>query len=282
MNFNFLDISIITFLILSIITGYFRGFTKRFLSFLGSLLALAGAYFLSKPVSLLMTFKINITTNIPVENIQSITPFIYRAIAFAVILVGLLIVKSIVLMVIKPVVKTIIDTFKLTGTLDSLLGAGLSFIKGMIFVYITLLLMCLPVNQNKFAMVNDSIVANKILNLVPDVYNQIKGMNQFDNLVSMVKNNKLSVDSFDINKLKELDEQTLNSTHQLAKTAISFGIISEKEINQYSIQAKTKVEAMNEKVTISQMQKNEIDKILDLPGVDEGLKTAVNNKINIK
>lgn len=279
MNLNFLDILIIVFLFLCIITGYYSGFAKRFLSFCGTVLALFLAFIFSKPVSLFLSFKISDFTKFPIEILNNVYPIVYRMIAFIVILVILLIIKSIILMVLKPVVKTIIDCFKITGGLDSILGAVLSFVKGIMFVYVALLFMCLPINSNKFSLVHESIVANKILNIIPEISDSITQINQFDEVMTSINAGDLNGDHFDLEKL---DEKSLQSFHSLAKCAIDLGIINENQMTQYSISTAKKIQNMPNSVGVSKKEKEQLDKILDLPGVSEDLKIALNNKIYVK
>ncbi|MFR1448878.1 MAG: CvpA family protein [Beduini sp.] len=281
MNFNFLDICIIIFLLASIVIGYYKGFTKRFLSFICTIAALIGAYLLSKPVSLVLSFKINALTNLPSEVVQNIYPIIYRMVAFVVLVIILMVVKVILIVILKPLVKSIIDGLKLTRTLDGILGSMLSLVQSTILSYIVLIMMCLPINPKTYQMVNHSLVGNKILELIPSISKSVKGLNELSNFVKTMDLDNFK-EQFDLDKIKSLDENSLKSVRNLAKSAMDLGVVSEEEITQYCNQVVDQINQIDTSVSVTPSQKEEIDKILELPGVTEELKLAISRKINVQ
>ena len=250
------------FLLASIVIGYYKGFTKRFLSFICTIAALIGAYLLSKPVSLVLSFKINALTNLPSEVVQNIYPIIYRMVAFVVLVIILMVVKVILMVILKPLVKSIIDGLKLTRDTRWYFRFNAKFSAIYNFRYIVLIMMCLPINPKTYQMVNHSLVGNKILELVPSISKSVKGLNELSNFVKTMDLDNFT-EQFDLDKIKSLDENSLKSVRNLAKSAMDLGVVGEEEITQYCNQVVDQINQIDTSVSITPSQKKKLIRFLN-------------------
>lgn len=282
MNLTFLDVFILIILVASLIVGYIRGFTKRVLSVIGTLIAFFMAWSLSKPISSLLSFNINSLNILPSDILNTVYPIVYQFIAFLGLLLIFTIIKVIVLIILKPVVKKVIDSFVITGILDGILGAVLNFIKCIVSFYIIFLMACLPINLKATAVVNDSIIAQKILNLLPNVTSSVQSISKITTMVQNFNSNNFFENVFDEKSLQNIDAKTLESVANITKSAIDLGIINEQQIQQYSQEAVEELIDLNTTITITQSQNEQLNKILQLPGISEELKTLINEKITVK
>ena len=128
---------------------------------------------------------------------------INQMIIFVILLIGLTIIKKLLGLAIKPVLKGIMETFALTSFVDKVLGLLLSLIEGIVIGYLALAFIVIPFVENGKTMIQDSILAPRILNIVPQVSESMMNMGsllEFDNKDAMQPENltKLMLTAMDM------------------------------------------------------------------------------------
>jgi len=164
-NVNVVDIVILIFLAFGALLGFKRGFTHQLVSLVGIFAIIVLSYLLKNPVSVFLY------NNLPFINfggifkdISVINILVYEIIAFFVIFVLLTLIFKILLKVTK-VFEKILKWTIILGIPSKILGAVLGIVQNLIYVFIVLYILNLPtVNLN---LIEDSKVANTILNETP-------------------------------------------------------------------------------------------------------------------
>lgn len=268
-----LDIVIIAFLLISILVGYFRGFTTRFFSFVLSVLAFFLAFVLSKPISLLFTFQIRITDGAINDVLKGFYPLIYQVIAFIVLLILFMILKMVILLVFRNTIKRLIDHLAFSRFVDGILGSALSLIEGLIFTFIALCIMMLPMVKNGSKTIGNSSIANHILNLVPEASKQLNALSDTYNLTK-----NLDFSSFSLDKL---DKNSLSTLKNMINSAQNLGLVSSQDVTNVCESYRSEIEQAQD-VKVDEQTKQQIDELLDIPGIPQDIKDMINNKIIVE
>lgn len=166
---NIVDIVILIFLAFGALIGFKRGFTRELVSLIGIFAILLLSFILKNPVSVFFynTFPFinfgGIFKDITVLNI-----LMYEILAFLIIFFILTIIFKILLTLTKIFEKILTATIIL-GIPSKILGAVLGIVQSLIYVFITLYILNLPIIN--FEPVKESNVGNKILNKTPILTN---------------------------------------------------------------------------------------------------------------
>lgn len=268
-----LDIIVIGFLLISMLVGYFRGFTTRFFSFILSILAFFLAFILSKPISLLFTFQIRISDGAISEVLKGFYPLIYQGIAFIILLVIFMILKVVILFVFRNTIKRLIDTLAFSRFIDGILGSALSLIEGLIFTFIALCVMMMPFIKDGSKIIDNSTIANHILNLVPEASKQLNALSDTYNLTK-----NLDFSSFSLDKL---DKSSLSALKTMITSAQDMGLVTPQDVNDLVESYRSDIEQAQD-VKVDQETKKQIDELLNIPGIPQDIKDIVNNKIIVE
>ncbi len=268
-----LDIIVIGFLLISMLVGYFRGFTTRFFSFILSILAFFLAFILSKPVSLLFTFQIRISDGAISEVLKGFYPLIYQVIAFIILLVIFMILKVVILFVFRNTIKRLIDTLAFSRFIDGILGSALSLIEGLIFTFIALCVMMMPFIKDGSKIIDNSTIASHILNLVPEASKQLNALSDTYNLTK-----NLDFSSFSLDKL---DKNSLSTLKTMITSAQDMGLVTPQDVNDLVESYRSDIEQAQD-VKVDQETKKQIDELLNIPGIPQDIKDIVNNKIIVE
>lgn len=183
---NVVDIVILILLAFGALLGFKRGFTRELVSLIGIFVILVLSFLLKNPISVFLY------NNLPFFNfggifkdITVLNILVYEVIAFFIVFFILTIIFRIILMITKVFEKFLTLTIIL-GIPSKILGAILGVVQYLIYTFIILYILSLPTfNLN---IVNDSKVANTILNKTPilnnicnktlDVFNEIKDLKE--------------------------------------------------------------------------------------------------------
>lgn len=268
-----LDIIVIGFLLISMLVGYFRGFTTRFFSFILSILAFFLAFILSKPISLLFTFQIRISDGAVSEVLKGFYPLIYQVIAFIILLVIFMILKVVILFVFRNTIKRLIDTLAFSRFIDGILGSALSLIEGLIFTFIALCVMMMPFIKDGSKIIDNSTIASHILDLVPEASKQLNALSDTYNLTK-----NLDFSSFSLDKL---DKNSLSTLKTMITSAQDMGLVTPQDVNDLVENYRSDIEQAQD-VKVDQETKKQIDELLNIPGIPQDIKDIVNNKIIVE
>lgn len=268
-----LDIIVIGFLLISMLVGYFRGFTTRFFSFILSILAFFLAFILSKPISLLFTFQIRISDGAVSEVLKGFYPLIYQVIAFIILLVIFMILKVVILFVFRNTIKRLIDTLAFSRFIDGILGSALSLIEGLIFTFIALCVMMMPFIKDGSKIIDNSTIASHILDLVPEASKQLNALSDTYNLTK-----NLDFSSFSLDKL---DKNSLSTLKTMITSAQDMGLVTPQDVNDLVESYRSDIEQAQD-VKVDQETKKQIDELLNIPGIPQDIKDIVNNKIIVE
>jgi len=192
---NIVDIVIIIFILLSGIVGLKRGFTKELVCFLGIFIVIILGFFLKDPVAQILYdnlpyFKIN--------GLLSLSIYVYEAIAFLLVTSVLLLIFKL-LIVLTSLFEKLLNYTIILGIPSKILGFILGLIEGLVWTFIILYILNLPIFNNNI--LKESKYKKYILDDTPILSN----MN--NNIVESLKEIKEVED----NKTKEEKElETLN------------------------------------------------------------------------
>lgn len=162
---NIIDIVILIFLGFGALLGFKRGFTRQLVSLVGIFVIIILSFLLKNPISVFLY------NNLPFFNfggifkdITVLNILVYEVIAFFAVFFVLTIIFKILLGVTKIFEKILTATIIL-GIPSKLLGAILGIVQNLIYVFIILYILSLPMfNIN---IIKDSKVAHTILDKTP-------------------------------------------------------------------------------------------------------------------
>ena len=184
---NVVDIIIIGLLILGVLVGSKRGFTKQLISCLGLVIIIVLAFILKNPVAVFFCEHLpffplaGLFKGVAVLNI-----LIYEALAFLLILALLTVIWKILLMA-TSIFEKILNATIILGIPSKILGGILGFLEAYIIVFISLFVLSLPLFNVKD--LDDSKLKDLILKETP--------------FLSDITLDKIKV----INELKDLKKQ---------------------------------------------------------------------------
>lgn len=166
---NIIDIVILIFLAFGALIGFKRGFTNQLVSLVGIFLIIIFSFLLKNPVSIFLY------NNLPFINfggifkdISVINILVYEVIAFFIIFVVLTFIFKVLLKVTK-IFEKILNATIILGIPSKILGAILGIVQNLIYVFVVLYILNLP--SIGFNLINESKVANTILNKTPILTN---------------------------------------------------------------------------------------------------------------
>ncbi len=238
MNSTILDILFIIFFLIMAIFGYMKGFITRLYDFIGTVIVLFLSYWLSKPLSSIFHLYQYNQTDIVVSMVGSVINQIF---VFFILLIILFVIKKILGFVIKPVLKTVSDKFALTSMADHILGLVLSIIEAIIILYIVVMFLVTPIYSPGKEMIQQSLIAKHILNIIPSVSEKVQNIN-------------INYESFFDS------DQSVESLTKLMLTAHDLGIIDEQQV--LTILNENIVDEIKEKKT--SLNINDIEKLKNI------------------
>ena len=194
---NIVDIIILIILAFGALLGFKRGFTKQLVSLVG-IFAIIILSFLFKNVVSVFLYN-----NLPFINfggifkdVTVINILVYEIIAFFIIFIILTLIFRILLKV-TTIFEKILKWTIILGIPSKILGAILGIIQNYIYVFIVLYLLVIPTAD--FKLLDNSKVANTILNKTPILTSVCdKTLNVFNEVKSLAKEyeNTNNVDEF--------------------------------------------------------------------------------------
>lgn len=194
---NIVDIIILIILAFGALLGFKRGFTKQLVSLVG-IFAIIILSFLFKNVVSVFLYN-----NLPFINfggifkdVTVINILVYEIIAFFIIFMILTLIFRILLKV-TTIFEKILKWTIILGIPSKILGAILGIIQNYIYVFIVLYLLVIPTAD--FKLLDNSKVANTILNKTPILTSVCdKTLNVFNEVKSLAKEyeNTNNVDEF--------------------------------------------------------------------------------------
>lgn len=254
-----IDLIFVVFFIFMAIVGYIKGFVTRLYDFAGTIIVLFLSYFLAKPMSsIIMIYKYDTTDAFA----SMVGQMINQIVVFVILLVVLMIIKKLLGLAIKPVLKGLMQTFSLTSFVDKVLGLILSVIESLIIAYLVLVFAVIPFVNNGTAMTQDSFIASRIIQLVPDVSQSVMDMSQY---------------------LKTDQNTQFDSPETLTKlmlSAIDMNLIDSQQAEK--ILSENILNQLNEKnITLTPKQKQQIEVILQESGYSKNELMDILGKINV-
>ncbi len=202
---DIVDIGIIVIIIIGILLGLKRGFTKQLVCSLGTIISIVLAFILKNKVSILLY------SNLPfykfggiLKGVTSLNILLYELIAFILVFLVLSIVCKL-LSFIASALEGVLSASLIFGLPSKILGAILGFIESYVFVFVLLFILTLPVFQFNDYIMNHSKFAEGILLDTPIVSNftqdSVNIVSEFSNLKEQYKNTEDSME-FNRNTLK--------------------------------------------------------------------------------
>ena len=243
-NSLFIDIVITFILLLMLIFGYFKGFVYRAYDLAATIISLLAALYASSPLSSLYT--IYEVTGLG----EAVGKVVNRFIIFIILFIGLKVVLLLIGKVIKPLLKKIIYSFKLFEQLDRLLGIVVSFIEGIIMIYVALIFIIMPIVPGGKENVEKTVVAKKILELVPAVTDEIESLDT----ISKVINNGINYNSFDADSIYTISASLNN--------AYDKGLLSQEDLENSLLKYYQDIDSIETPIILNQQQYDEVEKLL--------------------
>lgn len=162
---NIVDIVILILLGFGALIGFKRGFTRQLVSLIGIFAILIFSFLLKNPISVFLY------NNLPFFNfggifkdITVLNILVYEVVAFFIVFIVLTIIFKILLKITKVFEKILTATIIL-GIPSKILGAILGVVQNLIYIFIVLYILSLPTFN--ISIINDSKVANTILEKTP-------------------------------------------------------------------------------------------------------------------
>ncbi len=273
MHYNILDFFIALLIVGFAIVGYQKGFTSRFLSFIGTVCALIGAFLFYQPFLVLLSIKLGAISSMPIGVFSKVYPSVFGVFSFILLFIILQCIKWIILFLCKPICNRIIGFFTLTSMLDGILGSFLSILKTLFVVYFVLILMYLPVNKTINHMVENSTLAHYILDIVPDMTKELKEMSHINSIVSSAKSIK--------DKDGKLNLNHLQTTYQLIKNSYQLGILTQEDIERYFNAVIEEINESDFTIEIPKKHQSDLDKLLEMPGISSKVKDSILQHVKV-
>lgn len=260
-----IDTVIVFILLLMLIFGYFKGFVYRVYDLMATVVSLLAALYASSPLSAIYQIY-------KVEGIGEIVgKTINRFIIFIILFIALKVILLIIGKFIKPILKNIIYTISIFEHLDHLLGALVSLIEGTIIIYLALIFVITPIIPGGKENVEKTVVASKILELVPSVTEEMKTLSDGFDVFTNIINDGINYDSFDARNVAAL-AASLNSAYK-------HGLINQEDLESALIKYYDEIDRVNEPISLNQDQYNEVVDVLSKLDSAKFDQTKILNKI---
>lgn len=197
------DIVILILIAFGALLGFKRGFTRELVSLIGIFAIIIISFILKNPISVFLY------NNLPFINfggifkdVTVINILVYEVIAFFIVFFVLTIVFRLLLTLTK-VFERVLTLTIILGIPSKILGAILGIIQSIIYIFIVLYILHLPTFN--ISIVNDSKLANGILNKTPILTNICdKTLSTFNEIIEL-KNEYESSDN-----VTEFNQKALN------------------------------------------------------------------------
>lgn len=229
---NIVDVLIILIIIAGGVSGFKKGFTREFVSFVGIFLVVILSFLLKNPVSSFLY------EHLPFFNfgglfkgITSLNILLYEVIALLIVMSVLIIILKITTMVTK-VFETLLKFTIILGIPSKLLGMVVGFIEGFVWVFIGLYILNLPVfnikeiEESKF---KESILQNvPILSSLAD--DTVKVIEEFTDLKNQYDDTNIDSNEFNL--------KTLN-------VFLKYNVITVESVEKLEEKGKLKIEGLD-------------------------------------
>lgn len=170
MNIQMIDILFVILLFIMAIIGYIKGFITRLYDLIGTIFVFIFSYFLSKPLSSIITIYQYQETDVFASMIGQM---MNRFLILVILIIVLTIFKKILGWIIKPLLQGFMDTFKMTSFLNHLMGLVLSVIEGLFLSYFVIVFLWIPFSPNGLNTVENSLIVHPMIDVVPHVSKQV-------------------------------------------------------------------------------------------------------------
>lgn len=248
LNSMIIDSVIIFILLLMLVFGYFKGFVYRAYDLMATIFSLLLALYASSPLAVIFQLY-------QVEGLGEIVgKLINRFIIFILLFIGLKAILLVVGKFVKPILKTIIYKISIFEHLDHFLGAIVSLIESIIIIYLVLIFIVTPLVPGGKEKVTGTIVASKILELVPSVSAEINVWNDGFDTFTKVIDDGLSYDSFDARNVAMMTA-SLNSAYK-------HGLITQVDLESALIKYYDGIDQLTEPILLNQEQYDEVVDLL--------------------
>ena len=229
---NIVDVLIILIIIAGGVSGFKKGFTREFVSFVGIFLVVILSFLLKNPVSSFLY------EHLPFFNfgglfkgITSLNILLYEVIALLIVMSVLIIILKITTMVTK-VFETLLKFTIILGIPSKLLGMVVGFVEGFVWVFIGLYILNLPVfnikeiEESKF---KESILQNvPILSSLAD--DTVKVIEEFTDLKNQYDDTNIDSNEFNL--------KTLN-------VFLKYNVITVESVEKLEEKGKLKIEGLD-------------------------------------
>ena len=253
LNSMAIDTVIVFILLLMLIFGYFKGFVYRVYDLMATVVSLLAALYASSPLSAIYQ----------IYKVEGIGEIVGKTInRFIILIIGKFI---------KPILKNIIYTISIFEHLDHLLGALVSLIEGTIIIYLALIFVITPIIPGGKENVEKTVVASKILELVPSVTEEMKALSDGFDVFTNIINDGINYDSFDARNVAAL-AASLNSAYK-------HGLINQEDLESALIKYYDEIDRVNEPISLNQDQYNEVVDVLSKLDSAKFDQTKILNKI---
>lgn len=253
-----IDIIFLLFCIFFAVIGYFKGFVKRAYDFIGTVLALIIAYFLTDPISQIFTL---VPENELIQD-HIFLPIINKIIVFILLFIILWIIKKILGLLLKPLLDKIVSFLSITDFINHLLGMFLSLIEALVVSYFALTLMLTPVINNGYQLISDTIIAKNVLKIVPEISEKvIEWSQQYSYIIDDSKN------------------ISTKESFQFLITSYQMGLISDDQMISL-IENEMKSYLLENKITLDEKDKDSLIKLIERSQLDEQIKLKMKNRVS--
>lgn len=229
---NIVDVLIILIIIAGGVSGFKKGFTREFVSFVGIFLVVILSFLLKNPVSSFLY------EHLPFFNfgglfkgITSLNILLYEVIALLIVMSVLIIILKITAMVTK-VFEMLLKFTIILGIPSKLLGMVVGFVEGFVWVFIGLYILNLPVfnikeiEESKF---KESILQNvPILSSLAD--DTVKVIEEFTDLKNQYDDTNIDSNEFNL--------KTLN-------VFLKYNVITVESVEKLEEKGKLKIEGLD-------------------------------------
>lgn len=252
MNFSLysmiIDIFIVFIFLTMLVFGYLKGFVYRAYDLVVTILSLLIALFASSPLA-------NIISIYEVAGIgEIIGNIVNRVIIFIILFIVIKIIGFLMGMLVKPLLKNIIYTISLFEHFDRFLGAIVSMIESVIIIYMPLIFFVIPVLPNGKDGVENSVFASKVINLVPNVTDEMEGLTDGLNAINNLVNEGINYDGYNATNIVAI-ANSLNMAYE-------HNLISQDKLESIVIKYYDDIDQIDAKITLNQEQYQAVKTLL--------------------
>ncbi len=172
---NIIDIAIIFIILAYGLLGAHRGVFKQLVTTLGFILVIILAFYLRKPLAEFLSLHLPFFEFKGAANAGSFNIMLYQAIAFIILILLLQAILNI-LIKITGVFEKILKATIILGIPSKILGFIAGMLEGLVFAFILVFFLNQP--AFKIDVVNESKLANRVLNHTPILSTVSKNMNK--------------------------------------------------------------------------------------------------------